>query len=73
MFLLTDVLTTTQQPSKCWPNNPCQNSGVCRLSKNDQFHTCFCKSNYDENRSKFKCSHCDKQFLYKTNLAVHIR
>jgi len=28
---------------------------------------------HDENRSKFKCSHCDKQFLYKTNLAVHIR
>ena len=37
--------TTTQPKSPCWPN-PCENDGVCRLSQNKEFYTCFCKSSF---------------------------
>jgi hypothetical protein len=43
---INEITTTTNQPEGLCKPNPCENNGICRLSYNKDFYSCFCKTNY---------------------------
>ena len=41
----TTTKTTLKQEGLC-SSNPCENDGICRLSLNKEFYTCWCHKNF---------------------------
>ena len=46
LYEITTTTTTTILPEGLCKPNPCENNGICRLSRNNDSYSCFCKTNY---------------------------